>query len=114
MSDIKAIAADYFEAFHAGRLEEVLSYFAEDGTVAYGNEPDKAAGDFFPAAVDLVANLKFTTHGIYTSDTISNVIIHFSFQMPTEQAGMTTVDGIDIISFDDNNKIKQVRVITGG
>ena len=112
MSHYETIARKYFEAFHAGRLDEVFSYFAENGVVKYGTEPEKLAKDFFPETKELIAGITFTTHGIYDSEQTNNVIIHFSFTMPTEGGEFSTMEAIDIIEFDENDRIACVKVIT--
>ena len=112
MSDIKTLAKQYFEAFHAGRLEEVLGYFSEDGVVKYGTEPEVPATAFFPETKEMISQIKFETKGVYTSDETNSVIIHFGFSMPSEEGGgMILIEAIDIIEFDANRKIQRVTVI---
>lgn len=107
-------AKSYFEAFHEGRLDEVLSYFSSAGVVRFGTESEKSAKEFFPETKDLISQVEFETHGIYTSGETTNVLIHFSFTMPSETGEPKTTEAIDIIEFDNSGKIKRVKVIAKG
>ncbi len=115
MLEIGQIAHDYFEAFHAGRHEVVLGYFADDGVVSYGTEPARPARQFFPETRDMIATLTFETHGIYRSPDTNNVVIHFSFTTPaTEGADSKTTEAIDIIEFNRDRQIVRIKVIANG
>lgn len=105
------IARHYFEAFHSGRIEEVLSLFAEDGAVHYGTESPKPASQFFPETKDFIARVEFETHGIFSSQDTDDIVIHFSFTMPQEDGTRVTIVAVDIIEFDADDKIKRVTVI---
>lgn len=111
MSQRELIAKRYFEAFHAGRIDEILGYFTPQGTVQYGKEPAKEAEAFFVESKDLIASLSFTTHGIYSSEDTTDVLIHFSYAASDEEGNVTEVEAVDIIEFDGGNQIKTVRVI---
>lgn len=111
MNQRALIARKYFDAFHAGRIDEIHTYFTEHGTVRYGKEPERRATDFFAETRELIASIKFNTHGVYSSDSTNNVLIHFSFSMPDESGGVIDVEAVDIIAFDDSNKIENIRVI---
>ena len=105
----KKVATDYFEAFHHGKLEQVFGYFNKNGTVQYGLEDPVPATDFFPQSKDLIATLDFQTLGVYVAEDTDNVIIHFSFSPKTDPTLIT--EAIDIISFDENDKVSKVKVI---
>ena len=83
MSEQGIIAKRYFEAFHEGKLDEVFKYIAEDGIVKYSTEAERPAKDFFPETKDMISQIKFQTHGIYTSEDAANVLIHFSYILPS-------------------------------
>ncbi len=112
MNQRAQIAIKYFDAFHAGRIDEILNYFAKHGTVQFAKEPERKATDFFAETKELIASIKFTTHGVYASDSTNNVLIHFSFSMPDQSGGAVDVEAVDIIAFDDSNKIENIKVIT--
>lgn len=114
MTDNAKTAKLYFKAFHEGRLEEVLSYFSTAGVVKFGAESEKSAKEFFPETKDLISQIEFETHGIYTSGETKDVFIHFSFTMPSETGESKTTEAIDIIAFDSNGKIKRIKVILVG
>lgn len=112
MNELKTIAARYFEAFHAGRLDEVSSYFADAGVVKYGTEAEKPAKLFFPETAEMISKISFETHGIYASEQTSKIIIHFSFAMPAADGGqLKSIEAIDIIEFDEHRKIVRITVI---
>jgi hypothetical protein len=113
MNEFETIAGKYFDAFHAGRLDEVSSYFAEAGVVKYGTEAEKPATLFFPQTRDMISKIAFETHGIYSSEQTSNVIIHFSFAMSGAD-GVKKTEAIDIIEFDEHRKIVRITVIPNG
>lgn len=104
-------ATKYFEDFHKGKIERVLSYFRSDGVVKYGTEGPKPATEFFPETRDFIAQIEFETHGVYSSTTTDNILIHFSFSVPREDGSMETTEAVDIIEFDEAGKIKRVTVI---
>ncbi len=104
-----SIAKKYFEAFHEGRIEEVLTYFHKDGIVKYGAQAPQNAKDFFHQTKELIASISFKTHGMYNSKETNIVLIHFSFTMPGEKK---PTEAVDIIEFGENNLIKEVRVIS--
>ena len=112
MSAIKSLAKQYFDAFHAGRVDEVLGYFSESGVVKYATEPETPAKEFFRETKAMIAGITFETKGIYSSDKTNNVIIHFTFSMPAERGkGDISVEAVDIIEFNSENKIERVTVI---
>ena len=114
MNEQGIIAKKYFEAFHEGKLDEVFKYVAEDGIVKYSTEAERSAKDFFPETKDMILQIKFETHGIYTSENATNVLIHFSYTMPSEDGTPKTVEAVDIVEFNDENKIKKITVIPNG
>ncbi|MEQ9423000.1 MAG: SRPBCC family protein [Cyclobacteriaceae bacterium] len=101
-------AEKYFKAFHAGRIPEVMSYFSKSAIVTYGTDPDKAANDFFNETKELIATISFETHGIYASEGSDNVLIHFSYQAPSDEK---PIEAVDIISFNSSGQITSVKVI---
>jgi ketosteroid isomerase-like protein len=114
MSEREQIAKQYFEAFHAGQLDEVFGYFADDGVVRYGRDAAKPAREFFPETKSMIAQVRFTTHGVYTSPATHTVLIHFSFTMPSEDGKGAPVEAVDVIEFDRQNKITRITVIPNG
>ena len=113
MNNIAAIAKDYFSAFHMGKLDAVFAFLDENAIVQYGTEEAKSAKLFFPEAKELISQLTFKTLGIYTSNQTRNVIIHFSFSMPGDSEASTT-EAIDIIEFNEQDKIIKITVIPNG
>ena len=112
MESKEIVAKKYFTAFHHGKLDEVYSYLAKDCVVRYGDEEPKEAKAFFNDSAPLIATLSFETKGVYLSNYTNKVLIDFSFTVP-EQNGKpaTTTNAIDIIEFDDKNRITMIRVL---
>lgn len=108
----KIVAKKYFKAFHRGDLEEVYSYLSEDCVVQYGTEEPKEAKLFFVDSAPLIATLAFETHGVYSSENTDNVLIEFSFTVPERNGSpAVTTEAVDIIQFDENNKIVKIKVV---
>lgn len=105
-------AEKYFTAFHDGNLEEVYIYLAENCVVQYGTQQPQPAKKFFEMSREMILALKFNTKGIYTSPETNKVLIDFSFTKTNADGGDSkTVDAIDIIEFDNENKIFKISVI---
>ncbi|MCK8479793.1 nuclear transport factor 2 family protein [Psychroserpens algicola] len=102
-------AKEYFEAFHDGKLEKVFTYFNDKGTIQYGTEQPAPAEIFFPNSAELISTFNFKTHAIYSSKNSGNIIIHFSFHPKSDPNDIT--EAIDIIEFDENDKITKILVI---
>ena len=107
----KEIAQKYFDTFHAGNHAEMFTYLADDAMVTYGTAPAQPATVFYPEAKEMIAQLQFTTHGIFTAEQSDTVLIYFSFHMPAEDGSTRTVEAIDIIEFNADQKIQSVKVI---
>ncbi|GAA4268225.1 nuclear transport factor 2 family protein [Hyunsoonleella aestuarii] len=112
MNPKKVLAKKYFIAFHNGNINEVHSYLTEDCMVQYGIEKPIKAREFFKQTAVMISTLKFETRNFYTSPNSNKVLVDFSYTTPnTEKDTSKTIDAIDIISFDRNNKIKNITVI---
>jgi hypothetical protein len=59
----------------------------------------------------MISQLSFSTLGVYTSETTRNVIIHFSFEAPNEAGTTDRTEAIDLIEFDEDNKIIKISVL---
>lgn len=107
------IAKQYFESFHEGNLDRVFKYLAEDCTVKYKTEKPKMAKAFFENTKELIASLEFHEKGVYTSEQDSTVLIYFSFSTPkTNNNASKTIEAVDIIKFNQENQIKEIKVIS--
>jgi hypothetical protein len=111
VSKIEQIAKKYFDAFHNGRIDEVMSYFAPGSTVRYGSERERDAAEFFAETKDMIAQFRFTTHGYYTSPETKNVLIHFAHSVGDPSDDAPDVEAVDIIAFDDADRIRSIKVI---
>lgn len=102
------IAFNYFKAFYEGRLDEVYSFFHPDAVVEFAMERSVPFRMFIDNSTHLIATMDFKIHGVYTSRTTENVIMHFVFSPKGEPEKVT--EGIDIFEF-QGEKIIKIKVI---
>jgi len=106
------LAEEYFEIFHQGDLSNALLYMSEDCLVSYGDEEPKALIEFISKASEIVRGFDFVVNGVYTSSKDSRVMIFFSYSVSDDMRRKSKmVEAIDIIDFDQDQRIKKIQII---
>ena len=106
----KALAKGYFNAFHRGEVERIYSYFNKESAVKHGVAQPIPVCLFFLESKGFIETLAFETHGVYVTAGTNDLIKHFSFSPKTDKDNVT--EAIDIINFDDDDKISKIKIIT--
>lgn len=109
MQELIKIGHTYFNHFLKGEFSELIDLFSEDGIVEMNGI--KTAREFYAETAEFVSNIKFELQEIYGSKKSGSIAIHFLFDQPQEDGTKKTLNGVDIVEFDSNNKIQKLTVI---
>ncbi len=109
MQELIKIGHTYFDHFLKGEISELIDLFSEDGIVDMNGV--KSARDFFAETAEFVTNMKIELQEIYGSKKSGSIAIHFLFDLTQDDGSKKTLNGVDIVEFDSNNKIQKLTVI---
>lgn len=110
MNRIK-IAKSYIEHLSNGDLEQLLNLFSESALVispVYGNKNYK---DFYTQLFADTNNSELSIKGIFEDAMTGNIALHFIYQWTLRNDSHVNFEVVDILEFDDDNKIKVLTII---
>lgn len=111
MQTLINIGKIYFQYFVDKKLEEVCELFAPKGVVKTSRMGTSPYRDFYVKTMPLVDDLQFQRLNVYGNMEDQSVLIHFQFEEKDEAGESKTVQGIDILKFDEDEKITSLEVI---
>lgn len=106
-----AIAKSYIEHLSNGNLEALLNLFTENGIVVsplYGRKNHK---DFYTQLFADTNNSELNIEGIFEDTITGNVALYFNYQWTLKNESQVDFKVVDILEFDDDNKIKLLTII---
>ena len=105
------IAKSYIDHLSNGDLPQLLDLFARDGIVIspiYGNKNYK---DFYTELFADTNNSELHIKGIFEDAQTGNIALHFIYQWTLRNASEVNFEVVDILEFDEENKIKILTII---
>ena len=105
------IAKQYIDFLSAGKTDEIIGLFAENGTVTSPIYGEGLAEDFYKTLADDTLNSELKIKEIFENKLSGNLALYFEYIWTIKTGKMVTFDVVDIIEFDDNNKITALKII---
>lgn len=105
------IAKAYLEYLETANTEAVISLFADDGIVESPLYGTQTASDFYKILSDDTANSSLTLQGIFNTEMSKTIALYFTYQWTLKSGKIVTFDVVDIIEFNDDLKIKSLKII---
>ena len=107
----KEVAKKYIEFLSAGHLDDILSLFAENATVHSPIYGENDATTFYKILIDDTENSKLQLKGIFEDSESANLALHFEYTWTLKSTKVVAFDVVDIIEFDNQNKIIELKII---
>lgn len=107
----KEISIHYLELLEKGAIEQLLFLFSDDAMVdspIYGCMPAK---QFYHELTNDTANSKLKLLGVFEEDDSNQIALYFNYQWTLKNNEIVNFDVVDIIEFDDQNKISKLKII---
>lgn len=107
----KEVAEKYIEFLDEGKVAELVNLFSENGKVhspIYGLMPAK---DFYPTLNDDTNNSELKLDTIFEDEQSNKIALYFKYIWTLKSNKVVSFDVVDIIEFDSENKITDLKII---
>ncbi len=105
------IAKAYIEHLSKADLSALLNLFSEDATVVSPVYGSKNYKEFYTQLFADTNNSSLKTKGIFEDAETGNVALYFTYQWTLKNDSFVEFDVVDILIFDNENKIKELTII---
>ncbi|MFT4534304.1 MAG: ketosteroid isomerase-like protein [Saprospiraceae bacterium] len=105
------IAKTYIDLLERGDITGVISLFSDSGKVHSPIYGEKDAGDFYTDLANDTTESKLTTNGIFAEPNSNRVALYFNYEWTLKDGKIVNFDVVDIIVFDEEGKISELRII---
>lgn len=105
------IAKSYIEHLSNGDLEALLSLFAKNGLVISPVYGKRNYNDFYTQLLVDTHNSVLGIKGIFEDPITGHIALHFDYQWTLRNNSQVNFEVVDILEFDNNNKIKVLTII---
>ncbi len=107
----KEIAKQYIEHLSKGNAEGIISLFAENGKVSSPIYGKKGASEFYRTLAEDTLNSELKIIEIFENSDFGKIALHFKYTWTVKSGKIVVFDVIDIIEFDGQNKILELKII---
>ena len=107
----KQIASQYLKYLESGELDKVLELFNDSGIVDSPIYGIKKAKDFYHELMNDTSNSKLKLLGIFEQNDSNSLALYFNYKWILKNNEKVEFDVVDIIEFDQKNKIKKLKII---
>ncbi len=107
----RKIAEQYVQYLEQGNIQNIIELFSENGKVdspVYGVKP---AIDFYEELYNDTSQSKLTMLGIFEEEDTGDVALYFNYIWTLKNNKVVDFNVVDIIQFDDCNKITLLTII---
>lgn len=111
MKKKKEIAKQYIEFLSKGNAEGVISLFTEKGKVHSPIYGEKGASDFYKTLAEDTLNSELKLNEIFENANSGNIALYFEYTWTVKSGKIVVFDVVDIIEFDNQNKILELKII---
>lgn len=105
------IAKTYIERLEKGNMSGVISLFSDSGKVISPIYGEKSAVAFYADLAEDTTDSQLAINGIFEEPNSNRVALYFNYEWTLKNGKIVNFDVIDIILFDDNEKISELRII---
>jgi len=107
----KDIAKEYINHLEKGSINQVIKLFNQNGIVDSPLYGIKKAADFYKELNDDTTNSKLTLLGVFEEDDSNKIALYFTYKWTLKNNETVEFDVVDIIEFDNQNKINKLKII---
>lgn len=107
----KEIANKYINYLENGEIENVINLFNQKGIVDSPLYGIKKANEFYHELSNDTIDSKLHILGIFEEKNSSNIALYFSYKWTLKNNEKVEFDVVDIIEFDEDNKISKLKII---
>ena len=107
----KEIAKEYITHLENGNIEQVITLFNQNGTVDSPLYGIKKAAEFYHKLNNDTSNSKLHLKGIFEENDSNNLALYFTFNWTLKNKEKVVFDVVDILEFDNQNKISKLKII---
>lgn len=107
----KDIARAYITHLENGNTEKLVALFSKDGMVDSPLYGIKKASEFYLELNDDTLNSELYTKGIFEEDNSNKLALYFTYKWTLKNNKKLVFDVVDIIEFDNQNKISKLKII---
>ncbi len=111
MREKTTIAKLYIEYLQAGNLAALNALFSADGVVRSPIYGTMEAAAFYEALAKDTTESKLTIKGVFEEPSLGNIALYFQYEWTLEHGRQVTFDVVDILTFDSENKITNLKII---
>ncbi len=107
----KEIAKKYIEHLENGDEEKVVELFNENGLVDSPLYGIQNADAFYKKLNNDTANSELHLLNIFEDENTNSIALYFTYKWTMKNNSQVAFDVVDIIDFDQNLKIKKLKII---
>jgi hypothetical protein len=111
MNTKNAIAQAYIRHLEAANLPAVVDLFSPEGIVISPIYGTLAAKAFYELLAKDTTESKLTIKGLFEEADSGNLALYFQYDWTLQHGHQVTFDVVDILTFDQNNKITSLKII---
>ena len=111
MRSKKEIAEKYIDFLQMGEVDQLIDLFSEDSVIDSPIYGHLDASVFFNRLKDDTSDSILKIHGIYERNDAREIALYFEYLWKLKNGKSVKFDVIDIMKFDDKNKITYLKII---
>ena len=111
MSIKKVTALKYLEALEAGNIKDLIDLFTPDAMIESPVYGLKKASDFYAELLKVTTSSELTFKGFFKDKDSNSCALYFHYKWILKNKETIAFDVVDIIDFDQDNKIKALKII---
>lgn len=105
------IANQYIHHLENGETDKIVALFSDKGKVNSPLYGQKNANEFYNLLAEDTINSKLTVNTIFENDKSNSIALYFTFDWTLANNKKVIFDVVDIIEFNDKNKITLLTII---
>ncbi|WP_282122304.1 nuclear transport factor 2 family protein [Algibacter mikhailovii] len=105
------IAKEYIKHLENGNIDHVIALFDLNGIVDSPLYGIKRADEFYPELNSDTANSELSLLGIFEENNSNKLALYFTYTWTLKNNQIVEFDVVDIIEFDNQNKISKLKII---
>jgi hypothetical protein len=107
----KEVAIEYIDFLKKGDIENVINLFNQKGIVDSPLYGIKKANEFYHELSSDTRNSELQLLGVFEENVSNNIAIYFTYKWTLKNNEKVEFDVVDIIEFDEHNKIDKLKII---
>jgi len=105
------IAKQYINHLENGNIEQIIALFNQHGMVDSPLYGIKNAEEFYRELDSDTSNSELRLKGIFEESDSNSLALYFSYKWTLKNNQIVEFDVVDIIEFDNQNKINKLKII---